>query len=191
MPIDVPSDSAGFPLRPGCQTCLYYTTTGVCAYGRTCRYHHPELEGTDQRIAAPPVTKMVHHEKLGVLRWDDDSGQALLWSMQGQKWEPLQEEMERDKAWFLSLPEATASQIDAALRCSPDGVQVTQSTTAIDERRVLQRGVQISPELTMKNVESKTEFTRICSRCAMEVSIGTYDPQDQKSGIANNAPQKC
>ena len=33
--------AAALPQRPGEQECMHYLRTGFCAYGVTCRYHHP------------------------------------------------------------------------------------------------------------------------------------------------------
>lgn len=35
-------NSKGFPMRPGMPMCSYYTRTGNCAYGVTCKWDHPE-----------------------------------------------------------------------------------------------------------------------------------------------------
>mmetsp|Transcript_223 Transcript_223/g.495 ORF Transcript_223/g.495 Transcript_223/m.495 type:complete len:242 (+) Transcript_223:141-866(+) len=35
-------NSKGFPMRPGMPMCSYYTRTGNCAYGISCKWDHPE-----------------------------------------------------------------------------------------------------------------------------------------------------
>mmetsp|Transcript_69316 Transcript_69316/g.206415 ORF Transcript_69316/g.206415 Transcript_69316/m.206415 type:complete len:227 (-) Transcript_69316:76-756(-) len=35
-------NSKGFPMRPGMPMCSYYTRTGNCAYGVSCKWDHPE-----------------------------------------------------------------------------------------------------------------------------------------------------
>mmetsp|Transcript_16781 Transcript_16781/g.41313 ORF Transcript_16781/g.41313 Transcript_16781/m.41313 type:complete len:371 (-) Transcript_16781:145-1257(-) len=38
-------NSKGLPIRFGCQVCDFYMRTGVCKFGATCKYHHPENIG--------------------------------------------------------------------------------------------------------------------------------------------------
>jgi len=36
-------NSLGLPIRPGATECSYYMKTRTCKFGRTCKFHHPEL----------------------------------------------------------------------------------------------------------------------------------------------------
>eukprot|EP00963_Diacronema_lutheri_P005425 scaffold426_cov319-Pavlova_lutheri.AAC.2 len=36
-------NSLGLPMRPGAAECSYYMKTRTCKFGRTCKFHHPEL----------------------------------------------------------------------------------------------------------------------------------------------------
>jgi len=35
-------NSMGLPIRPGVNTCAFFTKTGTCSYGSTCKWSHPE-----------------------------------------------------------------------------------------------------------------------------------------------------
>lgn len=35
-------ESGGYPIREGEPDCSYYIRTGLCRYGTTCRFNHPQ-----------------------------------------------------------------------------------------------------------------------------------------------------
>ena len=35
-------NSAGLPLREGAEVCSHFVRTGVCKFGPSCKFHHPE-----------------------------------------------------------------------------------------------------------------------------------------------------
>jgi len=39
-------NSLGYPMRPGAQPCAFYMKQGVCSYGQTCKWDHPEPQAT-------------------------------------------------------------------------------------------------------------------------------------------------
>jgi len=41
----------GLPMRTKAVTCDFFTRTGICKFGRTCRKHHPHLK------PGPPIRK--------------------------------------------------------------------------------------------------------------------------------------
>jgi len=40
--IGVTQNSLGYPLRPGQQPCSYFSKTGTCSFGASCKWDHPE-----------------------------------------------------------------------------------------------------------------------------------------------------
>ncbi|GJT79253.1 zinc finger, CCCH-type containing protein [Tanacetum coccineum] len=46
----------GLPLRPGKRVCLHYESSGLCKYGRRCKFDHPIALASNEEGSPKPVS---------------------------------------------------------------------------------------------------------------------------------------